>query len=85
MRSRMIRSIPAFSVCVLSNAPNNGDWSECNLNTAALAALNKTGKTQIRIALSTDDDDDGGDDYIGYYSGNNATAANHPQLIVTYQ
>jgi BNR repeat-like domain len=78
-------SATAFSVCVLSNAANNGDWSECNLNTAALVALNKTGKTQIRIALSTDDNDDGGDDYIGYYSSNNATAANHPQLIVTYQ
>jgi hypothetical protein len=72
-------------VCTLSNAANNGDWSECTFSPAGLTALNKTGKTQIRIAFATDDDDDGGDDYIGYYSGNNATAANHPQLIVTYQ
>jgi hypothetical protein len=40
---------------------------------------------QIRIAFSTDYNNDSGDDYIGYYSSNNATAANHPQLVVTYQ
>ena len=26
-----------------------------------------------------------GNDYIGYYSGDNGTAANRPQLVVTYQ
>ncbi len=78
-------SVTVSGVCTLSNAASNGDWSECTFNTAGLTALNKTGKTQIRIAFSTDDDNDNGDDYIGYYSGNNATAANHPQLIVTYQ
>jgi hypothetical protein len=25
------------------------------------------------------------DDYIGYYSGDNSTAANRPQIVVTYQ
>jgi hypothetical protein len=39
---------------------------------------------QVRMAFTLDDNDDNGDDYIGYYSGNNATAANHPQLVVTY-
>jgi hypothetical protein len=29
--------------------------------------------------------DDGRNDYIGYYSGDNSTAANRPQLVVTYQ
>jgi len=24
-------------------------------------------------------------DYIGYYSGNNSSSANRPQLVVTYQ
>lgn len=75
----------ASAVCTLSNAPNNNDWSECTLNAAGLAAINKTGKTQVRIRFTLDDNDDRGNDYIGYYSGNNATAANHPQLIVTYQ
>jgi hypothetical protein len=75
----------ATAVCTLSNPPANGDWSECTLNAAGLAAVNKTGKTQIRIRFPTDDNDDNGDDYIGYYSGNNGTAANHPQLVVTYK
>ncbi len=29
--------------------------------------------------------DDTGNDFIGYYSGDNTTAANRPQLVVTYQ
>ena len=65
--------------------PANGDWSECTLDAAGLAAVNKTGKTQVRIRFTTDDNDDNGDDYMGYYSGDNGTAANRPQLVVTYQ
>lgn len=30
-------------------------------------------------------DDDLGNDSIGFYSGENATAANRPQRVVTYQ
>ncbi len=69
----------------LSNAANNGDWSQGSLNAAGLAAVSKTGTTQLRIYFSLDDNDDTGNDYIGYYSGENATAANRPQLVVTYQ
>ncbi|HEX3127669.1 MAG TPA: DNRLRE domain-containing protein [Thermoanaerobaculia bacterium] len=75
----------ATAVCTLSNAPANLDWSECTLNAAGRAAVNKTGKTQVRIQFTLDDNDDNGDDYMGYYSGNNGTATNHPQLVVTYQ
>lgn len=74
-----------YGVCTLSNAANNGDWSECTFNTSGNTVLNKTGKTQVRIEFYTDDNNDSGDDYIGYYSSNNATAANHPQLVVIYQ
>lgn len=69
----------------LSNAATNGAWSEGNLNSAGLAAIDKTGTTQLRIYFSLDDNDDTGNDYIGYYSGDNGTAANRPQLVVTYQ
>ncbi|HEX6904724.1 MAG TPA: DNRLRE domain-containing protein [Thermoanaerobaculia bacterium] len=75
----------ATAVCTLSAAAANLDWSECTFNAAGLAALNKAGKTQIRIAFTLDDDNDRADDYVGFYSANNATAANHPQLVVTYQ
>ncbi len=75
----------ATAVCSLSNAAANLDWSECTFNAAGLAAINKTGSTQVRVAFSLDDNDDRGNDYIGYYSGDNGTAANRPQLVVTYQ
>jgi len=69
----------------LSNAANNGDWSQGSLNASGLAAISKTGTTQLRVYFSLDDNDDTGNDYIGYYSGDNTTAANRPQLVVTYQ
>jgi len=69
----------------LTNAASNGTWSTGSLNAAGLAALNKTGTTQLRVYFNLDDNDDNGNDYIGYYSGDNSTAANRPQLVVTYQ
>jgi carboxypeptidase T len=69
----------------LSNAASNGTWSTGNLNAAGIAALNKTGTTQLRVYFNLGDNDDTGNDYLGYYSGENGTAANRPQLVVTYQ
>ena len=75
----------AVQAASLSNAAANGDWSEGSLNAAGLAAVSKTGTTQLRVYFALDDNDDTSNDYIGYYSGDNATAANRPQLVVTYQ
>lgn len=58
----------------------NGDWSEGSLNGAGLAAINSSGTTQARVYFDLDDNDD----HMGYYSGDNSNAANHPQLVVTY-
>jgi cellulose 1,4-beta-cellobiosidase len=69
----------------LSNAASNGTWSTGSLNAAGLAAVNKTGTTQLRVYFNLDDNDDTGNDYLGYDSGDNTTAANRPQLVVTYQ
>jgi hypothetical protein len=69
----------------LSNAASNGTWSEGSLNASGLAAIDKAGTTQLRVYFNLDDNDDNGNDYLGYYSGNNTTAANRPQLVVTYQ
>jgi endonuclease I len=69
----------------LSNAANNGDWSEATLDASGLAAVSKTGTTQLRFYFDLDDNDDRGNDYIGYYSADHGTAANHPELVVTYQ
>jgi len=75
----------AVQAASLSNAAANGTWSEGVLNAAGLAAISKTGTTQLRVYFNLDDDDDTGNDYLGYYSGDNTTAANRPQLVVTYQ
>lgn len=75
----------ATAVCTLSAANANGDWATCTLNAAGLAAVSKTGFTQFRVAFSSDDNDDNGADYVGFYSGENTTAANRPVLVVTYQ
>jgi hypothetical protein len=75
----------AVQAASLSNAASNGSWSEGSLNAAGLAAISKTGTTQLRVYFNLDDNDDGGNDYIGYYSGDNSTAANRPQLVVSYQ
>ena len=72
----------AVHAASLSNAAANGTWSEGILNAAGLAAISKTGTTQIRVYFNLDDNDDTGNDYLGYYSGD-STAANQPQLVVT--
>lgn len=75
----------ATSVATLSNPAANGSASTGNLNAAGLAAINKTGTTQLRVTFTLDDNDDLGYDYIGFYAGENATVANRPQLTITYQ
>jgi choice-of-anchor B domain-containing protein len=74
----------AVQAASLSNAAANGTWSEGALNASGLAAISKTGTTQLRIYFNLDDNDDTGNDYVGYYSGE-AASANRPQLVVTYQ
>ncbi|MBV8201420.1 MAG: Ig-like domain repeat protein, partial [Acidobacteria bacterium] len=69
----------------LSDATTNGAWSQGSLNAAGLSAINKAGTTQLRVYFAIDNDGNHHNDYIGYYSGDNSTAANRPQLVVTYQ
>ena len=75
----------ATGVMILSDATANGDWSEGTLDSAGLAALNKSGLTQFRIYFALDDNDDGSSDFIGYRSGDDSDASSRPELIVVYQ
>jgi hypothetical protein len=75
----------AVGVATLSNALANNDWSEGLLNALGLAAVNKTGATQLRAYFPLDDDDDRANDFMGYFSGNDANPDNRPQLVITYQ
>lgn len=75
----------ATAVATLSNPAANGATSSGALDAAGLAAINKTGTTQLKIYFTLDDNDDGGSDYVGFWGGEAATAANRPKLTVTYQ
>ncbi|HEV2844692.1 MAG TPA: DNRLRE domain-containing protein [Thermoanaerobaculia bacterium] len=75
----------ANSVVTLSSPAANGSASSGTLSALGLAAISKTGTTQLRVYCTLGDNDDLGFDYIGFYPGETATQANRPQLIVTYQ
>lgn len=70
-------------VALLANPPADGDVAAAHVDTAGLAFINKTGRTQFRIAFTTDDNEDGTWDYIGWYSGNSSSGK--PVLEVTYR
>jgi hypothetical protein len=74
----------ASNVATMSNPTANGSASTGALNAAGLAAISKTGTTQLRLTFTLDDNDDLGFDYIGFFAGENATASNKPQLTVIY-
>jgi hypothetical protein len=74
----------ATNVATMSNPAANLDWSTGILNSAGLAAINKLATTQFRIYFTLDDNDDSDEDYVGFYAGD-TTAANRPQLVVTYK
>jgi pectate lyase len=75
----------ATQVATMSNAATDGALSSGTVNATGRGLINKTGKTQFRVYFSLDDNDDAGSDYVGWFSGNDATAGNRPTLEVTYQ
>ena len=74
----------AEQVALLSNVPGNG-IATAQIDTAGLALINRTGKTQFRISFTTGDNGDAGWDHIDWYSGNSYDAAKRPVLEITYQ
>jgi Zn-dependent metalloprotease len=64
-----------------------GGWYSINL-TGASAYVNKAatngGLTQIRLRFGLDDNNNAIANYLSFYSGNTATAAYRPQLVITY-
>jgi dienelactone hydrolase len=74
----------ATAVASLSNPTVNGAASTGTLNATGLAAISKTGTTQLKLYFTTDDNDNNAYDYIGFYGGEAATAGNRPTLTITY-
>ena len=75
----------ATNVVTLSSPGSNGSASSGALSSTGRGAISKTATTQLRVYCTLGDNDDLGFDYIGFYPGETSTAANRPQLIVTYQ
>jgi hypothetical protein len=75
----------ATGVATMSYPTSNGSVSTGVLNATGLSLVNKTGKSQLRVRFATDDDNDNKGDYLGFYSGENSTAANRPVLVIVYQ
>jgi beta-lactamase superfamily II metal-dependent hydrolase len=73
----------ATQVTSLSNPLNNGDWASGFFNSAGMSAINKTGRTQVKVRFNLDDNDDLSADYMGFNSGE-ATSTSRPVLIVIY-
>jgi hypothetical protein len=68
----------------LSNPTTNTAWSTGTLDAAGLAAINRTGRTQMRLAFEVHDNGNLVADRVSFASGDNADASLRPQLDVTY-
>lgn len=75
----------ATGVAAMSAVSADGQTSTGSINATGRGFINKTGKTQFRVAFTLDDNDDAGNDYTGWHSGNASTAANRPVLEIVYQ
>ncbi len=58
-------------------------WYRATLKSVVFALVNRVGATQFRLRFTVDDNDDRAADYLAFYTGN-STAANRPDLIITY-
>jgi hypothetical protein len=68
----------------LSNPTTSGAWSTGTLDGAGLAAINRTGRTQVRLAFEVHDNGNGVGDRILFATGDNADPSVWPELDVTY-
>jgi len=68
---------------LFANAPAD-NWFSATMTEPALEFINKTGETQFRLRFQLDDNDDMSADTIKFYSGDAATAAYRPVLVVEY-
>jgi hypothetical protein len=71
-------------VGVFVDTPQPGGWYLARLNPVAYPFVNRTGITQLRLRFQRQDDDDELRDILSFYSGNAATPADRPVLLIEY-
>jgi predicted outer membrane repeat protein len=59
-------------------------WYSAVLFATGYPYINLTGTTQFRLRFATDDNNDNTADYMKFYSGDCATAADRPSLVIEY-
>jgi hypothetical protein len=74
----------AASIGVLPRASADGAIVEVSLAPAALRAVNRAGRTQLRLRLQLANNGNGASDTVRFHPGE-AGAGNQPELIVTYK
>jgi len=72
------------NVAQLTDGGANTDWSIGVLNASGCAAINKTGKTQLRIAFVTGDNNNATSDYLGYCPGEYSDLTRRPKLVISW-
>jgi hypothetical protein len=56
-----------------------------DFDASGIAAINRSGVTQLRVRFEVDDDDDLSIDYLGFYSGSDSNPGRHPMLEIEYK
>ena len=67
-----------------SNPTTNRAWSTGTFTAAGLAAINKAGRTQVRLAFSLHDNGNGVGDRMVFAAGDQSNPTLRPELRVTY-
>lgn len=73
----------AANVAIFNPTPVDGVYS-ATLNGTGLSNIGLTGSTQLRLRFLTDDNNNAAPDLIRFFSGDTATVANRPQLVIVY-
>ena len=73
-------SAPSAHVASM-HPPSSGDWYSSNVT---YYYLNRTGSTQFKLSCYPSDNNDSSPDYLSFYSGDAATVADRPTLILQY-
>ena len=78
------QAAPSVANAATFNPTPTGNWYSAILPTTNQMFVNRTGPTQIRLHFALDDNNNHLADSIAFYSGNIATPAYQPQLVVQY-
>lgn len=85
VESMDFQSPASFTVAgIVNKTALSGNVYQALLKNLSFAHINRAGLTQVRLRFTLDDNNDLGNDILKLFSGNHATQAYRPQLIIEY-